>query len=230
MDIFEEVEKFYKGVRTKKRIIGKSVFGRSIYAVRLGEGTPVGIAQYAIHGREWITAKLALEQFRFGPGAGSVWIVPLMNPDGALLSQCGLSSVADGAARERLLRINGGEDFSLWKANGAGVDLNVNFDADWGEGKRNVRAAASENYIGPAPFSEPETRALKALRRKSVPIIRSAIIQRAGRYIGIIISRCRRAYAIKSWRLRFRSFPAIVPPVVRISIFGRAMAWCSFLL
>ena len=119
MDIFGEVEKFYKGVRTKKRIIGKSVFGRSIYAVRLGEGTPVGIAQYAIHGREWITAKLALEQFRFGPGAGSVWIVPLMNPDGALLSQCGLSSVRDGAAQERLLRINGGEDFSLWKANGA---------------------------------------------------------------------------------------------------------------
>lgn len=169
MDIFEEVEKFYKGVRTKKRIIGKSVFGRSIYAVRLGEGTPVGIAQYAIHGREWITAKLALEQFRFGPGAGSVWLVPLMNPDGALLSQCGLSSVADGAARERLLRINGGEDFSLWKANGAGVDLNVNFDADWGEGKRNVRAAASENYIGPAPFSEPETRALKAFTEEIRP-------------------------------------------------------------
>ena len=163
MDIFEEVEKFYKGVRTKKRIIGKSVFGRSIYAVRLGEGTPVGIAQYAIHGREWITAKLALEQFRFGPGAGSVWIVPLMNPDGALLSQCGLSSVADGAARERLLRINGGEDFSLWKANGAGVDLNVNFDADWGEGKRNVRAAASENGL----IFQPQLFIIKDRKRRS---------------------------------------------------------------
>ncbi|MFR1983948.1 MAG: M14 family zinc carboxypeptidase [Christensenellaceae bacterium] len=138
------------------------------------------------------------------PGAGSVWIVPLMNPDGALLSQCGLSSVADGAARERLLRINGGEDFSLWKANGAGVDLNVNFDADWGEGKRNVRAAASENYIGPEPFSEPETRALKAFTEEIRPDYTLSYHTKGGEiywYYYQPLSACVRD---KSWRSRFR--------------------------
>lgn len=161
VDIFEEVSDFYESAAAEKRIIGKSVWGRPLYALRLGSGSPVGIAQYAIHGREWITARLALSHFRFGLSAGSVWILPLMNPDGALLSQRGMSAANDGKEAERLLRINGGEDFSLWKANAAAVDLNVNFDADWGKGKRNVRVPASENYIGPHPFSEPETQALR---------------------------------------------------------------------
>ena len=65
---------------------------------------------------------------------------------------------------ETLLRLNGGSsDFTLWKANGRGVDLNVNFQADWGCGAANVRRPGPENYIGPAPFSEPETRALRDL-------------------------------------------------------------------
>ena len=161
MDIFKETKKFYKAADGEKCTIGKSISGRPIYAVLLGEGRPTGIAQYAIHGREWITARLAFEHFRFGLKRGSVWLIPLMNPDGALLSQRGIGSVRDEMRAAFLSGINGGTDFSLWKANAAGVDLNVNFDADWGEGKRNVFSPAGENYIGPFPFSEPETRALK---------------------------------------------------------------------
>ena len=40
------------------------------------------------------------------------------------------------------------------------MDLNVNFDADWGRGACNVRETGPENYIGPNPNSEPEVRAL----------------------------------------------------------------------
>ena len=142
-------------------MIGRSVFGREIYAVKIGFGAPVGIAQYAIHGREYLTARLAFHHFRRGVGAGSVWLVPLANPDGALLSQKGISSAPE-RARKYLTELNGGDkDFSLWKANGNGVDLNVNFDARWGEGKKNVREPGKENYVGEKPFSEPETRALK---------------------------------------------------------------------
>ncbi|MDR1905675.1 MAG: hypothetical protein LBQ27_02000 [Clostridiales bacterium] len=61
----------------------------------------------------------------------------------------------------RLIRINkGNRDFSLWKANVDAVDLNVNFDADWGTGVQNVRSPSVANYIGPYPESEPETKAL----------------------------------------------------------------------
>lgn len=150
-------------------MIGRSVLGREIYALKAGTGRPVCLAQYAMHGREWITARLALAHLRFGLAVGSAWIIPLVNPDGALLSELGLKSVTDGAQAARLLEINGSPDFSLWKANGAAVDLNVNFPADWGTGRRNVRAPASENYIGPRPFSEPETQALKAFTEEISP-------------------------------------------------------------
>ena len=170
MDIFEFVQRFYESAKTEKTTIGRSLFGRDIYAVKLGEGSPVGIAQYALHGREYITAKLAAAQYLRGGVQGSVWLLPLTNPDGALLSQRGITS-APKERRAELLVLNGerGEDFSLWKANGRGVDLNVNFPARWGTGASNVRFAGGENYIGKQPFSEPETLALKNFTEKIRP-------------------------------------------------------------
>ncbi|MBQ9729088.1 MAG: hypothetical protein IJV85_05800 [Clostridia bacterium] len=169
MDIYQIVSEFYESVTTKKRIIGKSVFGRNLYAFQVGSGSPVGIAQYAIHGREFITARLALKQYSVGVKKGSMWFIPLINPDGCLLSEKGLESVPKKRDRERLLQWNDGEDFSLWKANGRGVDLNVNFDADWGKGVKNVHTAGAENYIGRRPFSEPESRALRRFTQSIRP-------------------------------------------------------------
>ena len=170
MDIYQIVSKFYKAVSSEKTVIGKSAFGRKLYAFKIGDGSPVGIAQYAIHGREYVTSYLALKHFERGVFKGSFWFVPLANPDGALLSQTGLESVKRERDRMKLLRLNGGsENFSLWKANGRGVDLNVNFDARWGTGAKNVLCAGAENYIGRKPFSEPETRALKNFTEKIKP-------------------------------------------------------------
>ncbi|MBE7078446.1 MAG: hypothetical protein E7380_01120 [Clostridiales bacterium] len=170
VDIYERVEIFYKSVKTEKVIIGKSVAGRNLYAVKMGEGAPVGIAQYAIHGREYILARLAFLHFEQGLAKGSCWLIPLANPDGALLSERGLSSVREEKEKKRLLAMNDNkEDFSLWKANLRGVDLNVNFAAYWGKGKKNLRFAGSENYIGEKPFSEPETLALKKFTEKIHP-------------------------------------------------------------
>lgn len=170
MDIYQKTEQFYQSVKTEKRVIGKSCFNRNIYAVKIGDGSPTGLAQYAIHGREYITAELAFKHYERGVAKGSLWLVPLTNPDGALLSQQGLSSVEGIEDRERLLRLNGGEkNFSLWKANGRGVDLNVNFPANWGKGEKNVTQPSSENYIGAKPFSEPETLALKKFTQRIRP-------------------------------------------------------------
>ena len=66
MDVYQKVKDFYKSVKTEKRIIGKSLFGRDIFAVKAGEGRPVGIAQYAIHGREYITTELAFTHYQTG--------------------------------------------------------------------------------------------------------------------------------------------------------------------
>ena len=170
MDIYQIVSKFYKSVRAEKTVIGKSLFGRNLYAFKIGDGSPVGIAQYAIHGREYITSYLSLKHFQRGVFRGSFWLVPLVNPDGALLSQKGLASVKRKLDKERLVSLNGeSKDFSLWKANGRGVDLNVNFDARWGTGTKNVFQAGAENYIGRKPFSESETYALKRFTEKVKP-------------------------------------------------------------
>ncbi len=75
-----------------------------------------------------------------------------------------------GAAGEALIRLNGGSrDFSTWKANARGVDLNVNFDAKFGQGRQNVFSPAPENYVGEYPFSEPETRALRDFTLETGP-------------------------------------------------------------
>ena len=169
MDIYEKTRLFYEGVKSEKRIIGQSLFGRDIFAVKVGEGKPIGIAQYAIHGREYITTELAFAHYEVGIGKGSLWILPLVNPDGALLSQTGLRSVEGAGDKARLIKWNNGEDFSLWKANGRGVDLNVNFPACWGEGAKNSKRVGGENYIGAYPFSERETLALKHFTEEIAP-------------------------------------------------------------
>lgn len=161
VNVYQDIEAFYRGYRGEKRIIGKSAEGRDLFALLVGTHTrPVGIATYAMHAREWVTAYLAMQHVRRGLVTGAVWVVPLVNPDGALLVQEGAEAVR-GEERERLCVMNGGTDFSLWKANARGVDLNVNWDARWGTGAQNVRFPAPANYIGPAPCSEPETRALR---------------------------------------------------------------------
>ena len=162
MNAYAEVQKFYESYRGTKRVIGRSALGRCIYAVFVGSGGgPVGIAQYSMHAREYITAYLALEHARRGVKRGGAWIVPLVNPDGAELSEKGLQSIASEARRRELVRINfGSEDFSLWKANAQGVDLNVNFPARWGTGEGNVTAPAPHGCIGCRPLSAPESRAL----------------------------------------------------------------------
>lgn len=166
MDAAEKVFRFYERWRGEKSICGRSVFGIPLLCLRVGEGRPVLIAQYAIHAREWVTSLLALEHIMRGVPHGSVYFLPMANPDGVLLSLRGTRFLRERRAdeAETLLRLNGGSsDFTLWKANGRGVDLNVNFQADWGCGAANVRRPGPENYIGPAPFSEPETRALRDL-------------------------------------------------------------------
>ncbi len=147
--IFDEVRDFYLGYGGKKSVIGYSFRNRPIYAMHTGDSTGRQIlAVYAVHAREWITARLALKHLKKGVKRGGVWIIPLLNPDGAEISQSGRS---------------------LWKANARGVDLNCNFDADWGSGRLNTKVRGAENCIGDFPFSEPETCALRDFTLKVKP-------------------------------------------------------------
>lgn len=144
--------------------IGKSVFGRDILAVIAGIGEPRTLIHGGIHARESVTSAVVMKMLENHRGA-AICFVPMVNPDGAMLIKYGADS-APAEYRQRLIDINGKRDFSLWKANGRAVDINVNFKAGWGQGLSNVRYPASESYIGPFSESEPETRALTELTEK----------------------------------------------------------------
>lgn len=143
MNVLETVDAAYRAYDGEKGYIGFSEQGKGIPYFLVGNGRPVVLAQFAMHAREYVTAYLALkflEELKNNPIGGSVYLLPVMNPDGVAICLSGKP---------------------LYKANGRGVDLNVNFDARWGTGVSNVFTPGEENYVGKFPFSESETRALR---------------------------------------------------------------------
>ncbi len=153
--------------------IGRSVSGAHIVYFHLGPASGAQmIVQGGIHAREWVTSvlvtkqveTLAREKLPLG-----IYFLPMTNPDGATLVQHGAGAFPEYAAS--LKTVNGGEDFSMWKANLRAVDLNCNFDAMWGKGESNVTEPAPSSFIGYLPASEPETRALVNFTRAVRPAI-----------------------------------------------------------
>lgn len=158
-------------------IAGESELGLQIPYVFVGQknGNYL-IVQAAIHAREHLTALVTVclaKHLVANPQLtlnGGVYFVPMANPDGVRLCQEGLGWINDDVRRKSLVAINGGsDDFALWKANADGVDLNVNFDAGWGEGEQNVFQPAPQNFVGAAPFSARESLALAEFTRRINP-------------------------------------------------------------
>lgn len=156
--------------------VGKSLFGRDILGVHIGSyaGNQIMLTG-AIHAREYITSLLLIKMVQYLQNQefdGGFYFVPLVNPDGVALVLEGVQSVPCEIFRRYLLSVNDNkEDFSLWKANGEAVDLNVNFNALWGEGTQNVKCPASENFIGFYPESEREVRDLIDFTQKNYPAL-----------------------------------------------------------
>lgn len=160
--------------------IGKSVFGRDIRALKLGNAPEEVLYAAAFHGSERITATVILrfveelcEAYLNSARLADVDIkkalknktavfVPLTNPDGCEISLKGeLGCVKNSGWFKRLC----GGDFTHWNANARGVDLNHNFDAGWEELHKLERESGyfgpgPTRYGGPHPHSEPETIAL----------------------------------------------------------------------
>ncbi len=176
-DLLHEVELFCRnGIETG--IVGESELGQAIPYIFVGnKNGNYMIVQAAIHAREHLTALLAvnlakhLVRNKQLTMLGGIYFVPMVNPDGVCLCQNGVGFVRDKERKSNLLAINGKSDFSLWKANADGVDLNVNFDAKWGEGSQNEFYKSSANYIGKSPFSARETKALARFTQSIKPCV-----------------------------------------------------------
>jgi murein peptide amidase A len=116
-------------------VLGRSVQGRPIPALRLGDphASLKAVAVACIHGNEPAGIRIIEALHRTALPAGvDLWLLPDMNPDGR-------------AANTRV--------------NAHKVNLNRNFPWKW----KRLGKPGNPEYSGPAPLSEPESRAVHAL-------------------------------------------------------------------
>jgi murein peptide amidase A len=126
----------------EQEVIGRSVQGRPITAVQLGDPAAdrVALIVGVIHGDELAGLRVidALRQRAATLQGIQLWLISTVNPDG-------------GRAGER--------------KNAHGVDLNRNFPYRWRGGEPH----SNGYYPGPRPASEPETRAAMAFIERIQP-------------------------------------------------------------
>lgn len=164
-----------------EQTIGRSVMGKNITELRLGIGSKRVHINGSFHANEWITTPVImkfLNEYLLAVTNGStirgiymlplfmeslLSLVPMVNPDGVNLVITGVPE--DPVYAEQVLEINNqSRDFSTWKANINGVDLNNQYPALWEyEADRKPTSPAPRDYPGPYPLSEPESIALAEL-------------------------------------------------------------------
>ena len=163
--------------------IGRSVMGRELYYVRLGRGANEVSYNASHHANESITTPLLMkfiENYSRAYSAGgsilgynirqlfdltSIYIVPLVNPDGVDLVAYWPNYSDPAFTRAAQLNRTGLPLPSVWKANIRGVDLNLNYPAEWEREKQEeieqgITSPGPRDYGGEAPLSEPESRAM----------------------------------------------------------------------
>lgn len=164
--------------------IGNTVLERGIPEILLGNGPKKVHYNGSFHANEWITTPVImtflndylLSLTNSHPIRGlitsplyqqtSLSIVPMVNPDGVELV---LNGPPENASwRNNVINLNSGStDFSGWKANIRGVDLNDQFPANWeAERERNPKTPGPRDYGGESPLSEPEAIAMADLTRR----------------------------------------------------------------
>jgi g-D-glutamyl-meso-diaminopimelate peptidase len=138
-------------------ILGFSAGGRAVEVFSFGEGPNHIVLVGGIHGGfEWNSVLLAHEVIDYFnaypediPPALTLNIIPVANPDGLFL----VTGSAGRFAPEWVT-----EPTQPGRFNGNGVDLNRNWECEWSSA---ARWGGRSVDPGSAPFSEPETRALR---------------------------------------------------------------------
>lgn len=164
--------------------IGRSIQNRPIYCLSLGYGKRKIHVNGSHHANEWITSIIIMKSIELickliedrkicldinmadFLEKLSYDFVPMVNPDGVELC---VNGIGDSCVLDSLKKLNAGRlDFSRWKSNIRGVDLNRNYNAGFEEYKfmSEEKTPSYAYYPGEAPESEPESRALANLTRE----------------------------------------------------------------
>lgn len=173
--------------------LGQTMDGREIWCFRIGQENAADniLITASIHGREYLTTQLVMEQakaflaslrndsvpyrgqtYREMMKDTAIWLIPMVNPDGVTVSQLGTAGLWRDETKQSVYHIYEMDQvieivpyLKRWKANAEGVDLNRNFDALWEE-YGGPGHPSSDRYKGEFPGCCPESRALKELTEK----------------------------------------------------------------
>lgn len=191
---YEKMVEDLKGLKRKYRqnmkviSIGKSEFGENIWAIKIGKGEASIIILAGHHGREWLTTSLVMTQlehyleaysnkeatFGYDPAIldeVAIWFVPMVNPDGIRIQQEGIGFLSK-YKQNKIIQMNGdSKDFTRWKANGDGVDLNRQYPTGWSTIKEPTSRPSYQFYKGKFPLQAKETRAVVSFTREVTPLM-----------------------------------------------------------
>lgn len=226
----------------------RSILGREIPLITLGHGKRAVLYVGAHRGTDSMAAGVLLDfiadylkqyerlstvyeyPMRYLFEDRRIYIVPMLNPDGVEYALHGIN--AENPLRERVLKMNGGDDLSAWGANARGVDLGHNYDVGFGnapkaEQEAGCQGGAPVNYCGEYPESEPETSALCRFLRQHREEIKGVLSFHTG--AGEIYCSCEDNLTAKTVSVgrvlsRFMGYRLIRPE--SISPIGTLSDWC----
>ncbi|MEE1043765.1 MAG: M14 family zinc carboxypeptidase [Clostridia bacterium] len=187
--VWELVSYIVKGITARYPFvesgsIGKSIMGKDLYYLKIGTGPVEAFYNGEHHANEWITTPLLLkfaeEYAKAYTNDGNIgdisarelydsktlYIVACVNPDGMDVVNGGLPA---GEYYNNVLEISGNYPQipfpDGWKANVEGVDLNLNYPANWNRAKeikysQGFTSPAPRDFVGTEPLSEPESLAM----------------------------------------------------------------------
>lgn len=176
----DRLKKAYPGLITCEDA-GYSVEGRTLPLLRLGTGPISFFCCGAHHAREFITsaylmyavnvyAHVASSNKRMGGydlgrllTGCSMYVMPMVNPDGVTLAQGGLKAVQQPENVQKMTMVR--PSYCEWKANVNGIDLNRHYPVLWEQRYTPVAVPASELFSGGMPASEPEVKTVMRICR-----------------------------------------------------------------
>ena len=180
----------------RSEVLTTSACGRQIRTLTMGSGERQVLVTAAHHANEWITALVLLKfaedlaqaaaansriygiEARTILKAATIHLVPLVDPDGV--------DLVTGAIRPGTLAYETARSLSLnypqipfpegWKANLLGVDLNLQYPALWLRAReikfsQGFTRPGPRDYVGRAPLSQLESRALAELTEQIDPAL-----------------------------------------------------------
>ncbi len=169
----------------RTHLLTQTAFGRPVRALEIGDGAHRVLYSAAHHANEWITSLLLLQFAQelaeaaqtgatlLGYDAArltrdaTVCLVPMVDPDGVDLV---VGQIAPGSEEYEIARRLADNYPAIpfpdgWKADLAGVDLNLQYPAGWLQAReikfsQGYTRPGPRDYVGRAPFLQPESRAL----------------------------------------------------------------------